>query len=226
MTVVLSFADLKARQRELREGFSENFGLRIHRALSWLNRAELETDDDDASFIFYWISFNAIYSEDRSDKEIIAERARFQEFFKNIVEIDNDNVIYDAIWEKFSSSIRVLLNNEFVFEPFWRNQNNVPGYEDWEEQFEKSKKRINHALSAKSTNVVLSTLFDRLYVLRNQLLHGGATWNGKVNRAQVKDGANIMAFLLPILIKLMMDNPDLNWGAPHYPVVDGGSIGL
>ena len=55
--VVLSFADLKARQRELREGFSENFGLRIHRALSWLNRAELEIDDDDASFIFYWILF-------------------------------------------------------------------------------------------------------------------------------------------------------------------------
>lgn len=29
--------------------------------------------------------------------------------------------------------------------------------------------------------MILSILFDRLYVLRNQLVHGGATWNSDVN---------------------------------------------
>ena len=38
--------------------------LRIHRALSWIGRAEREAGDDDAAFIFYWIAFNAIYAED------------------------------------------------------------------------------------------------------------------------------------------------------------------
>jgi hypothetical protein len=68
--------------------------------------------------------------------------------------------------------------------------------------------------------VILSTLFDRLYVLRNQLVHGGATWNSSVNRAQVGDGARIMAFLVPLFIDLMMDNPEFAWGAPYYPVVE------
>ena len=61
------------------------------------------------------------------------------------------------------------------------------------------------------------TLFDRLYVLRNQLLHGGATWQGSVNRSQVTKGAEIMAVLMPQFVKLMMDNPLSDWGKPYYP---------
>ena len=34
-------------------------------------------------------------------------------------------------------------------------------------------------------------VFDRLYVLRNQLVHGGSTWNSGINRTQVRDGAAI-----------------------------------
>lgn len=67
---------------------------------------------------------------------------------------------------------------------------------------------------------VLSFVFDRLYVLRNQLVHGGSTWNSGVNRAQVRDGAAILAFLLPVFVDLMMDNPGKDWGKPFYPVVE------
>ena len=44
-------AELKARQRALRDGFPEALGLRVHRALSWLDRAEQETQDEDTRFI-------------------------------------------------------------------------------------------------------------------------------------------------------------------------------
>ena len=63
---------------------------------------------------------------------------------------------------------------------------------------------------------ILEELFDRLYVLRNQLIHGGATWQGSVNRSQVQDGAAIMAFLVPHFINLMLDNPAAAWGIPPY----------
>ena len=66
------------------------------------------------------------------------------------------------------------------------------------------------------------SVFDRLYVLRNQLVHGGATWNSSVNRDQVRDGTRILAFLVPLFIDLMMDNPDIAWGDPCYPVVEDG----
>ncbi len=43
--------ELKQKQRKLREGFPENLGLRVHRAISWLMRAEKEQDDPDVAFI-------------------------------------------------------------------------------------------------------------------------------------------------------------------------------
>ena len=35
----------------------------MHRALSWLEKAE-QSDDLDSRFIFLWISFNAAYAKD------------------------------------------------------------------------------------------------------------------------------------------------------------------
>lgn len=66
---------------------------------------------------------------------------------------------------------------------------------------------------------VLGVVFDRLYVLRNQIVHGGSTWNSSVNRAQVRDGATIMMTVVPTLIDLMLDHPELDFGAINYPVI-------
>ncbi len=216
----MSFKNLKQKQRSIRDEFPADLSLRVHRALSWLQRAELAHDDSDAVFIFYWISFNAAYADDRDVYQAFGERSVFEEYFERIIVLDTEKKIIEAIWQKFSGPIRMLLDNKYVFQPFWSFQNQVPGYDDWEDRFIKSKKRIQIALQQQDTKVILSTLFDRLYVLRNQLLHGGATWNSKVNRQQVHDGSKILAFLVPLFIDLMMDNPNISWGAPYYPVVD------
>jgi len=42
-----TYTELKNRQRQERESYSEYLGLRVHRALSWLNRAEQCVDDAD-----------------------------------------------------------------------------------------------------------------------------------------------------------------------------------
>jgi hypothetical protein len=63
----------KARQRELRHTFPESLGLRVHRALSWLNRAEQEPDDHDARFIFLWIAFNAAYAQEFPNRRDFSE---------------------------------------------------------------------------------------------------------------------------------------------------------
>ena len=216
----LDFETLKAKQRSLRDGFPINLGLRVHRALSWAGRAEKEADDPDARFLFYWIAFNAAYAEDTGNGVPIGSRSLFNDYFGKILAHDPEHRIYRAIWGAFSNSIRILLDNQYVFEPFWKHNNQVPGYEDWEDRFKKSKKRTNSALMNKDTQTILSTLFDRMYVLRNQIMHGGATWNSSVNRSQVQDGANILAFAVPHFVDIMMDNPELTWGMPYYPVVD------
>jgi hypothetical protein len=67
---------------------------------------------------------------------------------------------------------------------------------------------------------VLAVMFERLYVLRNQILHGGATWNSAVNRGQIAQGATIMGLIVPTVIHLMMEHPNQPWGDPCYPVVE------
>ena len=70
-----------------------------------------------------------------------------------------------------------------------------------------------------NTRRILTTLFNRLYVLRNQCMHGSATWQGSVNRDQVRSGAKIMGTLMPLFTDLMMSSPNIDWGEPEYPVV-------
>lgn len=217
---VYSHKALKDKQRSLRDAFHPHLGLRVHRSLSWLNRAEKDRDDSDSAFIFLWIAFNAAYAEDIPQIHTSSERGMFGEFLERILSFDSEGMIYKAIWQKFSGPVRLIMNNPYIYQPFWHHHNGIDGYEDWEQRFDRSKSRMHDAIMKKDTKIVLSTLFDRLYVLRNQLVHGGATWNSKVNRAQVKDGAEILGALLPIFLDLMMDNPQIKWPAPNYPVVE------
>ncbi len=200
--------------------YQKNLDRRIRRAESWLHRAESEQYDSDAAFIFYWIAFNALYAEDSPETHNSTERANFKRHFVKVLDLDAGRSIYDSIWQKFSGPIRLLLDNQYLFEPFWKHHNGIAGYEDWQGRFETSKRQAQTALGKMNARAVLTELFGRLYVLRNQLVHGGATWNGSVNRPQVRDGAAIMAVLVPAFVELMKDNPQEDWGKPYYPVVD------
>lgn len=68
-------------------------------------------------------------------------------------------------------------------------------------------------------NVFCMKWFMRLYTLRNQLMHGGATWNSSVNRAQVRDGRSLLARMIPVMLGVMMSNPVSFQGHLFYPVV-------
>ena len=217
----LDHAALKAKQRAIREGFPETMGLRAHRAISWIGRAEACGEDDDARFIFLWVAFNAAYADEQEFQAAApGERAAFVEYFGRLVAFDQDQRIYKALWQRFSGPVRMLMENRYVFNPFWQYHNGIDGFEDWEERFKTSARSFATAFQAGDTARVLSFVFDRLYVLRNQLVHGGSTWNSGVNRAQVRDGAEILGFLMPAFIDIMMDNPNEHWGKPFYPVVE------
>jgi hypothetical protein len=51
------------------------------------------------------------------------------------------------------------------------------------------------------------------------MMHGGATYKSKVNRAQVKDAVNILKLFIPIIIDIMIENRNEDWGEIYYPVV-------
>ena len=215
----LDYSQLKDLHRAKRENYTDEFSIRIHRSLSWVSRAEKQDEDLDASFIFYWIAFNATYTGSHLSNNIYSERHTYKDFFEKILTYDEKEYVYNAIGNEFSGSIRNLLNNQYIFSSFWNFENGHEGFDDWEEKFVQSKSMVLKALEHKNTQLILEILFDRLYTLRNQLMHGGATWNGKVNRSQVTDGQSIISFLIPNFLEIMMNNQNEDWGKLNFPVV-------
>jgi hypothetical protein len=217
----IQYAELKARQRAERAGHPPDLALRVHRALSWLDRAEREGDDADARFIFLWIAFNAAYATDIAEQYRDSEQSMFREFLQKLFELDAEKRLADLVWREFSGNIRALLANKFVFQDFWRSQNGSQPKDEWEPRFAAANHHAKRALAQNNTVAVLSTVLARIYTLRNQLVHGGATWNSSVNRDQVRDCAAFMGNLVPIIILLMLDHPRTLWGSAVYPVVEG-----
>ena len=199
------FKDLKQKHRALRDGYEDSFSIRIHRSLSWLNRSEKEIKDLDAKFIFLWISLNSAYSihmdglKNQGDEELRSDI--FQTLLKN-----GQNEIHDIIYERFSHEVRSILSNEFILTSFWE------GKDDWETKLKNEKREVQDALRDRNETIyILTILFKRLYVLRNQIFHGGSTWQGKLNRQQVKDGANLLSYFLPARLSILMENSNDNW---------------
>ena len=215
------FDYLRDKHRQHRDQNTPELNLRTHRSISWIGRAAaLIEDDPDAAFIFSWIAFNAAYAKDMAEDPGSFARADFQNFFAALVRCDPKGRIAHEIWYQFEGVVAELLDNQYIFSPFWKFHNGDAEYDNWELRFENAKKAAQYAIEEQETAKLLSIVFDRLYVLRNQLVHGGATWNSKVNRKQVRDGAELLLSLLPVIIDTMMSNAAKDWGAPYYPVVD------
>jgi len=209
-------ADLKTALKA-NPNHSEASAIRLHRAISWLARAEQEAEDPDARFIFLWIALNAAYAKQFGFERF--ERENLQSFIDSLLQIDAKGQLKATTFQQFSGPIRILINNRFVFDGFWKAVRDHDASDRWQREFATANTRALEAVMTSQTGVVLSIVFDRLYVLRNQLVHGGATWNSQVNRAQISDGANILGSLVPIIIALMIDHPERDFGEILYPVI-------
>ena len=208
---------MKARLQRDAARYPDSTRVRLHRALSWLARAEREEKDPDARFIFLWVAFNAAYAcEFGADS---SERTRLNDFIAALLEADTGKTLHALLFKQFSGPIRTLIGNRFVFEPFWRALREHDASGHWEKIFHASQQTALASVVKGDTATVLSVVFDRLYVLRNQLVHGGATWAGKVNRTQVKDGARILGAVVPAQLTQMLEHPEHEFGEVLYPVV-------
>ncbi len=220
MSAALDYEKLKARQRAIRDSFQPSLALRTHRSLSWLQRAEMESDDQDARFIFLWVAFNAAYANEIHDRRTFPERRLLLGFLGRLIKADADKILYEIVWREFPNSIRLLIDNKYVFAPFWDYHNGRISEDEWVRHFERSKASVSRAIGRLDTKMALAVILDRLYTLRNQLVHGGATWNSSVNRSQIQDGAAILGLIVPAVIHLMMEHADSFPGDACYPVVD------
>ena len=201
---------------------------RLQRSISWLERAGA-ANDADARCIFLWIAFNAAYAiERRATRDEWAgddpdDRQLRERYFEKLTQLEFKRV-RSAIRARVPGTVLKLMSNVYVFWGFWGSLTAHPfDWENWrhKERFESERDEARRLLGIPEpadARRILTLVFSRLYVLRNQLMHGCATREGSLNRRQVNDGAEILENLVPVFVDIMAHHPDEDWGAVSFPV--------
>lgn len=221
---------------------------RLRRADSWLQRSEAAKDETER-FIFLWIAFNAAYGYEAfpSDSgQWPVEREKFDRFLGEVLKRDKEKVLEKTLWRTqvvmkcddngvlkktfrrtYLDPICDLLNNHYVFKPFWEAVRGSDTESDWEAKFLERNSSVQRSMEVGDARGVLMELFMRLYMLRNQIIHGGATFEIGWGQDQVRDGSRIMKSLVPPILEIMQanieENPESNvWELVMFPRVNDG----
>lgn len=213
-----SHRELKERQRNERNDWTDSFRLRTQRALSWLKRAENEAHDPDACFTFLWISFNAAYGRFIEGAQETNERQKYEEFIQILLASDRTKRIESLLFGSLSESMERLIANKYVQFDYWHHRMFPELNRDWEKSLNSEINSASYHQRKGKSHPYLMIVLSRLQVLRNQIMHGASTWDSMTNRGQVQDAAEFMRQFVPLMILVMMDVPDQEWGEPLYPV--------
>ena len=113
-----------------------------------------------------------------------------------------------------------LVDNQYLFRPFWL------GHTDAEEKLARNRRNVMRHLQNRSTLGVFQELFERLYILRQQVFHGAATSGRKLSRSYLTAAVGLMSRTIPVMIETIIEaGPETDWGEICFPPMDGKSHG-
>jgi hypothetical protein len=209
----------------LRQGFkarcaeteqrNQNWQIRVHRALSWFERA-IYTDAEeqpDGRLLYGWISFNALYGRwDREAGFPAPDMAAWRDFLKIVLQQDANGKMAESL-QRLREPILQLIENKFVDLRFWQNP----------EQPGNLRRRYHEALSLFVERRWLSLAglaLERVYVVRGQLVHGAATRGSELNRATLRQSRDVLeGLMLPILEIVIEHVCHDDWPPLCYPPI-------
>lgn len=231
MTTAPQPCDIASRVDELRVRFKaqcqatdqrhQNWQIRVHRALSWLARAG-ETDADsqlDGRLLFAWIAFNALYGTwDAIEGYPARDGQAWREFLRRVLGWDQGGKLAARL-VALREPILGLLANKFLDPAFWRDPGRGGNY----------RRRYHQAQSLYFEQRWLDVLtfgFERIYVLRGQLVHGAATRGSRLNRGALEQARLVLEGLLePILVVAVDEGAHDDWPPLCYPPIDEAAGG-
>ena len=200
---------------------------RLRRADTWLERSEKAAEATER-YIFLWIAFNAAYGweiTESGNTRRTRERQTFERFLQEILNRDERRNLEKMLCYNMRSAVDSLLSNKYIYQPFWNATSGLSGSSVWHKRFEQENKRALRARDKKNVHTLLPIVFLRLYALRNQIFHGGATFGKGWGQEQVREGSHFMTALVPVILDIMRAdikrNPDSDvWGRVCYPRIN------
>ena len=205
------FKAIPEESRDAKQGFS----IRVWRALSWLERSEAADDGDlEGKFVPLWITFNALYGRMADDGGIAPDHASWQEFLGAIVRADGTDQLGRVLWDEQLDVLR-MIDSRYLFRPFWLGEQ-----AEADGKLKRARQRAMKSYQSRTSPAVLQELFERIYVLRQQVFHGAATCGSKVNRRTLGMGTRVLSGIIPVMIEIMIaSGPDTDWGEVCYPPI-------
>ena len=201
---------------------------RVARAIAWLEIAQ-HSNCDEIRFMLHWISFNALYGQgDKVHKSGGTDISMIENFLKAVVPHGEEH-LWRVLEENANSAQKILYLRQ-TYKRFWDAMYDERDRRCWEEEFKaendkamKAYEKRNIAYEKRNIMEFLAILFRRLYVVRNQLMHGAASANinnhSRRNRTQVKNGIELLSKLVPTFVYIVAQADDINLGQIPYPRV-------
>jgi len=210
-------AALRERFRAIPQGerdAHQAFSIRVWRVLSWLERSDAvaEAEDLESRFIFLWIAFNALYGRLGSGGKVAGDRGSWQALIAQVIQHDGRDAL-GRLLKELQGDVLSLVDCEFLFKPFWMGRSGV------DRGLRRARRRVLRAYTEpRGTVIILQEVFERLYVLRQQVFHGAATAGSRLNRQTLARGTALLAALVPQMLAVVIEaGPGVDWGPICYP---------
>lgn len=212
-------AQLKKRSKELAAEVgpdSQNWQIRVHRALSWLKRA-IDTCDalPEVPFLFHWIAFNSLYASWDKAANAPEPDAQCRRLFLTRIWAWDPQRVTDVLKERRRMLI-ALAANPYLAEGLWRAPTcgRVSGIRA------NGLQQMRQLLAEQQYERVLEEAFARIGVLRGQLVHGASTSGGRLNRSSIACGLQFLGQFVPLFACIVIEHGSRQpWPDLCYPPV-------
>ncbi|MFO0905279.1 MAG: HEPN domain-containing protein [Pirellulales bacterium] len=199
--------------------------IRFHRAFSWLARVErLEEADVDLALISQWVALNALYGQWNSLAGMaVGDRESWRVFLDRVVDLDTDQLIARVLLDH-QRLARSILEDAYLSDLFW--QEPEAGAQSTVQATVRATARRMRSNAQmwyfeKRYKLILDQVVERIYLMRCQLIHGAATYGGKLNRRSLRHCATMLKHLIPALFLVLIERgADEDWGIMCYPPLE------
>ena len=202
---------------------NESVQRRIERMENWIMHANL-SDNNHNRFLFYWIAYEAAYKEDQSEKIYEYEHELRCRFHKRIIECKYASKKLQEALRTVKREATKLLKLRQASRYFWYKEEGWESSQVWEKKFGQKFANDCHNLGKAAHDgrelvPVLNALFENLYIVRHQIVHGGSSGKDSRGLNQVIWGSKILESVVPRFYTCIEENKSRDWGKPPFPRV-------
>jgi hypothetical protein len=199
----------------------EGVRIRVHRAITWLEHAARcdPARDLDARLVAQWVALNSLYGQwDPKAGTPRGDRDSLRQFTDQVLMHDHDALL-PAVLRTHAKLALSLFEDRYLCRHFWEEPTQPRG-RDRNRGSAPAAASARDQLAAGRHQAFLHRLLDRVHFVRNQLVHGGSTYNGQLNRTAVRRASTMMEHLLACFLQIIMEHGYVDdWGELCYPPI-------